>query len=370
MSDLPEDTLYYNIFSRIPIKSLVRFRCVCKHWREYIDEYIKDPHLAKIHHAIEEPKPIHIGSIKSYFPFQQPISILSFLRVTEDTVDGIQVEEDLSSIFQIKRSSIHHPNHKIHGYCNGLITLKRQPHQFRDIGTTFEVINPLTKECHELPQLKRPNHERIIGQGLGFDDSTNTFKMVCLFDDNGSVVHVLGTDSWREIPQVPLHWIDGEAVYANGRLYWQTRYANYGFQLVWFDMKKEEFGVIDLPKQTEGWYHLYYPELVNLNGELRFVAHYIRHNDREVVVWILKHDDQWITHCVFKHHNSYGRVSVLGCWNQDGDLLLLSSHEGFLLFLYRLKSGSFHKLIRPEDEAKGGEIRMYQSSLLSIRKWH
>nr|GEU96355.1 hypothetical protein [Tanacetum cinerariifolium] len=66
---------------------------------------------------------------------------------------------------------------------------------------------------------------RVESLGLGFDASTNTFKMVCVLrkDDKNpcTMVHVLGTNTWREIPQVvPSCPIADKCVYANGCLYW------------------------------------------------------------------------------------------------------------------------------------------------------
>ncbi|GKC67721.1 hypothetical protein Tco_1100319 [Tanacetum coccineum] len=70
--------------------------------------------------------------------------------------------------------------------------------------------------------------------GLGFDTDTNTWKMVCVLlkeyappykpdlvkKNLCSMVHVFGTNSWREIPQVPSYPISREAVFVNGCLHW------------------------------------------------------------------------------------------------------------------------------------------------------
>nr|XP_043633331.1 F-box protein At2g23160-like [Erigeron canadensis] len=367
---LPEDTLY-DIYSRIPIKSLARFRCVCKQWHEYIN----DPHLAKIHNIKEEPKPTHIAQIISS-KFQPLVAVLiSFLHIVmEDSTAGImQVKKDSSCKLLLKSFSRS-------CYCNGLIALVYHDNAY-DIATTYVVINPLTKERHQLPLVTRP-YEFIIAQGLGFDHSTNTFRMVCVFLKkqlftgvyiHTALVHVLGTDSWRQIPQVPLCHITGKAVYANGRLYWYSRTSSWdtGSHLVWFDMKTEEFGGVDLPvKQEEGGFLSY--KLIDLNGQVGFV--YRNRGSNKKVVWILKHEE-WTIHCVYDESKPgyCGLSVVLGCWNTAGDLLI-NFGEGFPLLVYRLKSGRFHKLIGPDDEAgedKGkAEVRMYQSSLFSIRKWH
>ncbi|GKA63216.1 retrovirus-related pol polyprotein from transposon TNT 1-94 [Tanacetum coccineum] len=57
--------------------------------------------------------------------------------------------------------------------------------------------------------------------------STSSYAFLYTIEDHDmvrknlfTIVHVLGTDSWREIPQVPPYPITGGAVYANGCLHW------------------------------------------------------------------------------------------------------------------------------------------------------
>ncbi|PWA37489.1 F-box domain-containing protein [Artemisia annua] len=159
MATLPSDIIY-EILSRMPVKSLVRFRRVSKLWCEYIDS----PYFATIHskRAVEE----------------EPTLVM--LRATHDWC---------------------YPN---------------QP-RICDKFNSLVVINPLRKECFELPPMDKKPDWRLSYEescGLGFDDSTNTFKMVCVFPriqiDVGeenldlvrknlcTMVHVLGTNLWQE----------------------------------------------------------------------------------------------------------------------------------------------------------------------------
>ena len=83
------------------------------------------------------------------------------------------------------------------------------------------------------PWLDGPYYLNEESRGLGFDVSTNTFKMVCVlsrgeFSKNETIskdlctmVHVLGKDSsWRKIPQVPPYPTSGDGIFANGCLHW------------------------------------------------------------------------------------------------------------------------------------------------------
>nr|GEX16027.1 F-box domain-containing protein [Tanacetum cinerariifolium] len=105
--------------------------------------------------------------------------------------------------------------------------------------------------------------------GLGFDAFTNIYKMVCVLLKEYAppnkpnmvkknlcpIVHVFGTNSWREIPQVPSYPIRGKAVFANGCLHWLVSHFDIktedgGREVIWFDLNKEEFGLIDPAKRT------------------------------------------------------------------------------------------------------------------------
>ncbi|GKC22251.1 F-box domain containing protein [Tanacetum coccineum] len=182
---------------------------------------------------------------------------------------------------------------KVRGSCNGLMCLSQDED---DIVTTLVVVHPLKKECYELPPLPMRFDSSMSREscGLGFDASTNTLKMVCVLpkdyvppsDPNMvrknlcTMVHVFGTNSWREIPQVPPYCITDGAVFANGCLHWLVSHIDIktedgGRPVIWFDVEKQEFGLIDYPKRMcDLWrnYSCSNDHLVDLNGEVGYVC--------------------------------------------------------------------------------------------------
>ncbi|GKF69786.1 F-box domain containing protein, partial [Tanacetum coccineum] len=160
------------------------------------------------------------------------------------------------------------------------------------------------------------------------------------------MVHVCGTNSWREIPQVPSYPITGKAVFANGCLHWLVSHIGIktedgGREVIWFDVNKEEFGLITRPKRMcDLWrrYSCYYDHLVDLNGEVGYVS------SRTMEVWVLK-QKEWVPHCRFKEEIvPDGYIDVMGCWNKDGDILIKSNSNGrYAFFVYSLESGVLHK---------------------------
>nr|GFA06536.1 hypothetical protein [Tanacetum cinerariifolium] len=101
------------------------------------------------------------------------------------------------------------------GSCNGMICLSQNDGY---LITSLAVMHPLRKEYYELPlfPLHFEKHMRRESCGLGFDAFTKTWKMVCVLlkaytpPDKPDMVkknlctmlHVFGTNGWREIPQV------------------------------------------------------------------------------------------------------------------------------------------------------------------------
>nr|GEW68807.1 hypothetical protein [Tanacetum cinerariifolium] len=112
------------------------------------------------------------------------------------------------------------------------------------------------------------------------------------------MVHVFGTNSCREIPQVPSYPISGKAVFANGCLHWLASYTDIKIEdgarpVIWFDVEKEEFGLIDPPKRMCDKDSCRY-QVVDLNGEVGYVC------TVTMEFFLLNHKNEWVPHCRFK----------------------------------------------------------------------
>nr|GEW97566.1 F-box domain-containing protein [Tanacetum cinerariifolium] len=64
-------------------------------------------------------------------------------------------------------------------------------------------------------------------------------------------------------------------------------------------------------------------------------------------VWLLNHKKEWVPHCRFKEEivPDCFIMDVIGCWNKDGDILLMSicGNPVGAFYVYNLKSGVLHK---------------------------
>ncbi|KAI3828977.1 hypothetical protein L1987_03090 [Smallanthus sonchifolius] len=371
MAELPSEIMY-DILSRMPVKSLARFRCVSKLWCNYInDSYLETMHAKRA--PADNPMLIMFHQIPSNLP-NSPCR-LSLLEYKDTCTLEVRKKPPVME-FMCKSFSYRFPDDIILGSCNGLLYSSKGHHD----GNMLVVIHPLRRECYELPPINRsithPQQTWGIGCdeesyrlrveesfGLGFDESTNTFKMVSVVLSEEylcTMVHVLGTDSWRKIPQVSSYPITGEGVFANGCLHWliNDEYPIYlGRPVIRFDMANEEFGLIHPPqKRPSGWIK---ELLVDLHGEVGYVYHIV---NRRIEVWVLK-ERGWVMHCEFRQKPPLpkGFVKILGFWNENGDVLMTDNRKR--MFIYNLKSDNLYEdSFIGWDENSATDIRMYRSS--------
>ncbi|PWA81029.1 F-box domain-containing protein [Artemisia annua] len=343
MDGIPTNIMFH-ILSRCPVKSLLCFRCVSKLWCKYID----DIYLAIIHdkRGIEEPTPImfHLNPLPGRRPRSLCFHTIDHQSSATNTLVMMKPKEvpDFEFLCKKPRSKSSITNIEFLGSCNGLIYVSESD---GDLVTTLSVIHPIKKQCYELPHLPFRFSCFMSREscGLCFDSSTNTLKMVCVLlnghppSENPeevrknlyTMVHVFGTKSWQKIPQVPSYPIQGEAIFANGCLHWLVSYhdspkspSKDKRHVVWFDVKKEEFGSIDPPETTSNRPNRKYgnwscDHLVNLNGQVGYFC------NRTTEVWVLNHKNEWVLHChIDDKHFSYGYIKVFGCLNKDGDVLI------------------------------------------------
>ncbi|XP_076881636.1 F-box/kelch-repeat protein At3g06240-like [Bidens hawaiensis] len=369
-AELPSENIY-NILSRLPVKSLARFQCVSKLWCSYIN----NPYLETLHakRAVmnDDPMLISFHNLSSKLPKdsrsinydQFTIRFLEYKEAPRDAgIFTLEVGKKTPVIKLMCKKEF------FHGYvilcsCNGLLYSTRTIRG----DSNLAVINPLTKECCELPPIYSTKSSRKDSIELGFDDSTNTFKMVFIARKLRAMVHVLGTDSWRKIPQVPASYITGEGVFAKGSEHWLSedyRKVSIGKQVISFDMAKEEFGLINSLDQIYSGM-ISKEQLVDLHGELGYVYQI---SDHMVEVWVLK-EAGWVMHCLFEKKPPLFRdiVKVLGFWNERKDVLM--TVDGWHMFVYNLYDDSLHEVssVGLEEGHNHIDIRMYRSSLFSTR---
>ncbi|KAL2896571.1 hypothetical protein RDABS01_038355 [Bienertia sinuspersici] len=223
------------ILSRLPAKSIGRFRCVSKPWRALLSQ----PHFIKT----------HLNRIND-FPFEAQ----SLILVTSQS----NIIDDLSHIecFVGKMAS-----------CDGLTLIE-------DGESSLLLINPTTKEFEGLP--KSPDalepRDSFTMYGMGYDSVSDDYKIVALsyFD----------TDNEHE-PDCTEMFVD---VYSIKKV----RLQDYSSVIVAFDLGEEKFGEVPPPSLVEDS-EFVFSHLLMLKGCLCMFA---SSSDYKTDIWLMKSTDE------------------------------------------------------------------------------
>ncbi|XP_026396804.1 F-box/kelch-repeat protein At3g06240-like [Papaver somniferum] len=267
----PEDVMY-EILVRLPAKSIINCRYVCKTWFSLIS----NPKFAEQHleHTIHNRKTqskfmfmIKEGT-KPYYPLVSTVSYDDTLYSSSFEHNGGGVPMDLP--FQDLAHSI-----QLLGSCNGLICVMFQTCMVDELVKVPVIWNPTTREYKILPnsQTKFTNRSSSI-YSFGYDGNNDDYKLLKgEFSRDGSVtlppteeeVHVsevysLLSDSWRSIrtnmpyhilKYIPYDTVSGVVV--NGLRHWLAgcRILEKELQqesIISFDFSEDKFKQMHLPK--------------------------------------------------------------------------------------------------------------------------
>ncbi|CAK9184367.1 unnamed protein product [Ilex paraguariensis] len=362
MDELPLD-IVFNIFSRIPLKSLFQFRCVSRPWCNIIDH----PYLANMHieQVGDEPTPILV-----FDPRLTKSTMTMSLYLLKEKGETLETSENPLLEFDLK-------GYCFTGSCNGL-------QYFTEGGDEGCVIvsNPLREEFQRLPsiEIQCPNLPRWKTYGLGFDISTNTFKMICVFFRElnfggsscyglGTLVHTVGTNTWKEIDEVPTYPIYCTPVFAHGALHWLVDpFSDFDNFIVSFDVGKEKFDLIPYANLQSKDFRFF--QLVDLNGDLGMTD---LSYDTKIEIWVMKDyvPKKWVKEYILYigapcRRPDNRHFKVVGLWKNGG--ILLKSYEGY--FIYNQETGltwySYNRVNSSVYIHRGGLISLSKYVVVSL----
>ncbi|XP_058741963.1 F-box/kelch-repeat protein At3g23880-like [Vicia villosa] len=374
------DELIAEILSILPVKSLLQFKCVCKSWKTLISDsaFIK----------------LHLKRSATQIPMFA--IILDRLKITPgESPDGNddEYEENFSVFPYPTRSLLDNSSitlfddpyydvenkecSNVFASCNGLFLLASViftgPHK----KYSFQLWNPATKTISKKFGYFCAIQYQSFTFGLGFDDSTDTYKVVVASRYIGnqlkSNVRVLsfGDDVWRSIesfPVVPLpfelnNYNIHDGVYVSGAVNWLAIRNNIDYHS-WINMKLtvnktikvEHFVIVSLDLRTET-YNQYLlpldfdevpsaqPIISVLGGCLCFSYSY---KETDIVIWQMKKfgvEDSWTQFLKVSYQNLQIDYDLSGYMKyhfqliplllfEDCDTLMLRSSQNFEAILY------------------------------------
>ncbi|XP_022031044.1 F-box protein At3g07870 [Helianthus annuus] len=232
-NELPENIIL-DVLSRLPVKTIIRFKCVCKKWRDLVS----DPYFVHLHHSRSRPCLI----------FQECIygdAIVELLEV-EHEVDYHSLTLNHVKTLDLSAVRTHTPYWIIQvGSVNGLICLRRK----RDATYIF---NPVLQEYMIIHQ---PS-DRFLTNGFGVS-MAGEYKVIRIrgwrkskYLENRVTleleVYTLGKVQWRSLGQTPYNInytrkLD-PGVSVNSHVYWIA-----DAQIYDFDLDTETFVLVPSP---------------------------------------------------------------------------------------------------------------------------
>ncbi|KAK9943834.1 hypothetical protein M0R45_009429 [Rubus argutus] len=231
--ELPKD-IVVEVLARLPVKSLMRFRCVCKPWRAFIS----DPCFVRKQFSYAAAKGSGDSDIRLMVSVNPHGSIYCLVALNDLKAPPLDITVRCPP-FRFKRS-------RIVGSCNGLICLH--------VKYQFILWNPCTGDYNALPQppgyhcscLPSSQH-CLCFQGFGYDSTTDDYKVIRgirRFVKSIIQVFSLKSGSWKTYNNMKNVCVRGDGCLLAGALHWlefRSPYYSDGSTIVSFDLAKEEF---------------------------------------------------------------------------------------------------------------------------------
>ena len=251
--DLP-DEIVLEILARLPVKSLLRFRCVCKTWYSYIT----NPNFISTHLLCYNNRDggyvIHVPRI----PDPSQICTLASDR-TFETISEVRIPFTFQSEYP-----------DLVGSCNGILC-------FTDFFTSKSkdvyLWNPSIRKFKRLPDTCLNQTQVHVAHGFGYDSLNNDYKVV-RFPWTGFKwihppeveVYSLSSDSWKSVelgiswrPNVASHKLNYILTFpfVSGHLHWMIEMTEdgggqegcYTPMILSFDVNSEKFKELPAPDE-------------------------------------------------------------------------------------------------------------------------
>lgn len=316
--DLPME-LVTELLVRLPVKSLVRFRCVCRAWCSLISF----PDFASLHfsryHAHDDDSPLLTATIDVSGKFQ-------WMLLSGHTYENI-VQDDYA-ILNNQKIMAHVDTCDPRGSpINGLLLLSKRSVNPAENPLEMELMlwNPMIGKTHKLPT-HSIDYDTYLG--LGFSHSRNDCKVVAISRQPKTSVYVysVSTHTWKSVVEYRNYIIrevfsDGFLLVEGTRHFLSVNFFKRRSHMVLFDVTDEAFSYIELPCDGFDRYAVVYRGLIGL----------LDFDYREYIcdLWVMENDGvpcSW--HKLYAIDFEPGTAPRMLCFKENGEFLLASEKGG------------------------------------------
>ncbi|XP_027127218.2 F-box/kelch-repeat protein At3g23880-like [Coffea arabica] len=255
MSNFIPEEIVTRILTRVPAKSLIRFRCVSKSWKSLISS----PDFISLHTReafLSKPTIPDDRMLVRCYSKPRRTELYSVHHDNEDFTVASEVKID----FPFRRLAQFY--FRIVGFCNGLLCLSEDFFGYRNL---IMLWNPSIRRKMILP-VPRAGFENLGAYmsvvGFGYDVKNNDFKVVRIAYDQSRrgyklppivEVFALSVGDWREIDvDLAQNWVIENLwtqAFVNGKVHWVAYRLNEEKEnlIMVFDLSNEVFEELLLP---------------------------------------------------------------------------------------------------------------------------
>ncbi|XP_058741892.1 F-box/kelch-repeat protein At3g23880-like [Vicia villosa] len=370
--------LVTEVLSALPVKSLVRFKCVSKHWKTLISDHS----FVKLHLRRSQTRNQYLTLVTSE-EFDRRIVPYPICRLLDNPSFNLFDDSD----HRLKYSRCE----RIVGSCNGLIL-------FSDILSDYDFNIKSYRRSYWLyvwNPATRKTSERFESSGLSFnfnfafgcDNSNDTYKIVAfsyLEDEFKTEVRVLslGDYVWRNVECFMNVILPQNYVYLGETINWLAIHKRKDimvelFVIISFDLRTETYKEMEVPCgfNQVSW-KLPDPVLGVLEGCLCF-SYY---NEKDFVIWLTKGfgvKDSWTEFLKINNlniqidYNYIDRHPWVPLLLSD-DTLILTSHNESQAILYNWRDNRVTRTniigSRTGSYLDWQDAKVYVESLVPISK--
>ncbi|KAL3628732.1 hypothetical protein CASFOL_027778 [Castilleja foliolosa] len=365
---LPEDVMLC-ILTRLPVKTILRFKSVCKPWRDLFST----PEFRKLHHGQFSSDPenqsfiLHSFRMFSKYPSLNQFSIFS---IESSKKKPTIVDSPFAHTQNIELDTV--------GCCSGLVCLR--------IGPDIVLWNPATKLSKTVP-IKACGPLAMVSLGFGYDAAGADYKVVRIVGEKREIgmsvtsveIYSVSLDSWIAINvgfQFSVFHAKNDLI-MSGNPYWFAC-VDGNEVLVCFDVMELVFKIVP----TINWSGLDEEmktviDLVDWNGALGSVSyfhkseivenlgltHYARFNS--LCVWVFDVGER-----VWRKNHTFGPIGkvdlfrVFLCTKNEKVVGAFSSGK---LFVLDLETGCVNNLFDGVCNGESFHVYGYTESLTYIK---
>ncbi|XP_059290600.1 F-box/kelch-repeat protein At3g23880-like [Lycium ferocissimum] len=364
------------ILSRLPVKSLFKFKCVSKSWLSLISS----SHFAKSH--------LKISSRNNKFSHKNLLLLSMYLPHTLCSCPLYSALHEKTISCINKLNFPWNPSNIIAGVslCNGLFLICIGMYN-----NNLFLWNPSTRKTKKLPFSGNEYSRCDVTYGFGYDESNDDYKVV---EINGVYgihyvyganlkIYSLKSNSWRRMKKYgDALFSPDSAVFVNGSLHWAVAH-NDGVSTFWdtvsLNLENEQFGNLSLPNYDPGKCNGsssrqlgdssdFEPGILNwalgkLGDCLCLFCDYYK---VKLDVWVMKDykaKGSWTKSVSLPYTTGIGpRISPL--WISDNGEVLL--HDGSHVMVYDASKDEYKRVeIHEMDDNGVGAATVYAESLVS-----